>query len=127
MCRHLETERSSLVASLAEESGRIRDDETYEPQPQFKLNLTATARRLEVLTANRACHAKDGGQVLKDVLIWAGVDARTFAASKDCSQRAQRRGAKWLMLPGGLRVRAPRSASWAQSKSNLWEMEERGE
>jgi hypothetical protein len=96
----------------------------------FGVNFSKVANELRVAsgTHNEVDHSGDGGQVVLDILVRAGVPAGIFVPLKRvrCA-RAQRRGARTLIMPNGQKERAPRAITRKAAAEELAKLEKSGE
>ena len=116
----------ALSAGLAE--ARLADPICVAPMT-VAVNLTKIAKELRVASGAKSevDHSGDGGQVVVDILARAGVPAGLFVPLKRVQGvRAQRRGARTLIMADGRKERAPRAVTRKVAAEELAKLKESG-
>jgi hypothetical protein len=108
-----------LAQGLAE--ARAVDPTCIAPM-HYAINFAQVARELRVAsgTQNELEATGDGGQVVRDILARMGIPAGLFVSNKRSrGERAQRRGARILVMRDGWRERAPRHVTRKDANAEL--------
>ena len=94
----------------------------------FPVNFSRVGEELRVAEGARSELARDRGQVVRDILARAGIPADLFVPIKRArGRRAQRRGARTLVMADGRKERAPAAVTRAAAAAELAKKEESGE
>jgi hypothetical protein len=104
-------------------------DDTCVPACTYAVNFAHVARELRVASGARSelTTPCDGGQVITDILARCGIAAGLFVPAKRVhGTRAQRRGARTFLMPGGRKERGLRAVTRGAAAVELARLEESG-
>ena len=119
---HLNNSASDLVEAR-------NADPTCGASIAYRVNFSRVARQLRVASGKHGVmHTGDGGQVLTDILAHMGVPAGLYVPlRRSRGARAQRRGARILVMADGRKERAPRAVTRKAAAAELVKLEASGE